>query len=176
MYIEAMATRTTRQKSVKSAAKKGARKTATEKAQPRPPAPPAYKVFISYDSVEWFIANQIKKEIEARKAETWMDRKDLPGGGEIIKSINEGMGSCQEAVVLLSTHSATSQWVLYEIGVADAHGIHITAILNNMAPGEIAPLSNRSKRNLNAFDDFLLDLEGRMKSYFEGQAAGEVSE
>jgi hypothetical protein len=127
-----MAKRATSRKSGKPTAKQEAKKTAAKQA--KPPVPPVYKVFISYDSLEWFIANQIKKEIEARKAETWMDQKDMRGGDEIVKSINEGMDTCQEAVVLLSTHSATSRWVLYEIGVADANGIHITAILNNMAP------------------------------------------
>src|SRR5215217_6794359 len=169
-----MAKRATSRKSGKPAAKKVAKKTAAKNAKPKPPEPPVYKVFISYDSLEWFIANQIKKEIEARKAKTWMDRKDMRGGDEIIKSIDKGMDSCQEAVVLLSTHSATSQWVLYEVGVADGKGIRITAILNNMAPGEMAPLATRSRKDLNDLDDFLLELEGRVKLYVEENATGEV--
>jgi hypothetical protein len=42
---------------------------------------------------------------------------------------------------LLSENSITSQWVIYEVAIADGQGKRITPILNNLAPDmALAPL------------------------------------
>ncbi len=126
--------------------------------------PSAYTVFISHSSKEKWIAKQVAKEIEALGAKTWLDVKDLRGGDEIRRSIKRGIRASNEAVILLSANSITSQWVIYEAALADGQGKRITPILNNLAPAEgLAPLQGIKSVDLNDFDDFLLDLAGRIK-------------
>lgn len=72
--------------------------------------PLAYTVFISHSSKEKWIAKEIAKEIEALGARTWLDLKDLRGGDEIRRSIKQGIRASQEALILLSENSITSQW------------------------------------------------------------------
>jgi hypothetical protein len=122
-----------------------------------------YTVFISHSSKENWIAQQISKEIKALGAETWLDMKDLRGGDEIRRSIKDGIRESQEAVVLLSAHSVTSQWVIYEVGIADGQGKRITPILNNIAHDEVAPLQGIKAIDLNDFGNFLIELAGRIK-------------
>lgn len=66
--------------------------------------------------------------------------------------------------MLLSSHSITSQWVVYEVGIADALGRRITPVLNNIAPEvALAPLQGIKGIDINDFDDFLVELAGRIK-------------
>ena len=65
--------------------------------------------------------------------------------------------------MLLSAHSVTSQWVIYEVGIADGQGKRITPILNNIAHDEVAPLQGIKAIDLNDFDNFLVELAGRIK-------------
>ena len=83
--------------------------------------PSAYTVFISHSSKELWIAGQIAKEIELLGAKSWLDKKDLRGGDEIRRTVKRGIRSSQEAVILLSAQSITSQWVIFEVGVAYAY-------------------------------------------------------
>ena len=142
------------------------KKRATRKAKRKSAEPSAYTVFISYSSKEKWIARQISKEIKALGAETWLDLNDLQGGDEIRRSIKRGIRTSQEMVVLLSLHSITSPWVVYEGAIADEQEKRITPILNNLAPDEtLAPLQGIKAIDLNDFDDFLVELTGRIKKH-----------
>ncbi|HZT61330.1 MAG TPA: toll/interleukin-1 receptor domain-containing protein [Pyrinomonadaceae bacterium] len=159
-----MPERTTSRKAGKAAAKWSARKAVASKVGRRPAESSAYTVFISHSSKERWIAGQISKEIKALGAETWLDLKDLHGGDEIRRSIKRGIRASNEAVVLLSSHSITSQWVVYEVGIADALGKRITPVLNNLSPDiGLAPLQGVKGIDLNDLDDFLVELAGRIR-------------
>lgn len=160
-----MAKRATSRKSVDSAAKQKTKKSPPPKVRREAAEIFTYTVFISHSSKERWIAGQISKEIEALGAKTWLDIKDLRGGDEIRRSIKRGIRASQEAVVLLSSNSITSQWVLYEVGIAGAFGRRIIPVLNNLAPDVgLAPLQGIKGIDLNDFDDFLLELAGRIKN------------
>lgn len=138
------------------------KRAAAQKATRRKVAEPsAYTVFISHSSKELWIAEQIAKEIELLGAKSWLDKKDLRGGDEIRRTVKRGIRSSQEAVILLSAQSITSQWVIFEVGVAYAYGKRITLILNNIAPNSLAPMQGVKAIDLNDFDDFLLELTER---------------
>ncbi len=148
----------------KQATSQKAGKLVARKAKQKPAESSAYTVFISYSSKEKWIAGQISKEIVALGAKSWLDVNDLHGGDEIRRSIRHGIRASQEVVLLLSAHSITSQWVSYEVGVADDQGKRITAVLNNLAPDEtLAPLQGIKALDLNDFDHFLIELVGRIK-------------
>ena len=160
-----MAKRATSRKARKPVTKQKTSKSSAPKVKRRLAEPSAYTVFISHSLKEEWIAGQISKEIIALGAKTWLDLKDLHGGDEIRRSIKRGIRASQEAVVLLSANSITSQWVSYEVGVADSQGKRITPILNNLAPDEtLAPLRGIKPRDLNDFDDFLVELAERIKN------------
>ena len=160
-----MTPRPTSHKAGKAATKSRAVKSSPRKASRQAAEPSAYTVFISHSSKEKWIAKQISKEIEALGAKTWLDLKDLRGGDEIRRSIKRGIRASNEAVVLLSANSITSQWVIYEAGIADGQGKRITPILNNLAPDEaLAPLEGIKAIDLNEFEKFLVELAGRIKN------------
>lgn len=138
-------------------------KSPSRKPQRKDAESPAYTVFISHSSKELWVARQISKEIEAIGAKTWLDKKDLRGGDEIRRTVKHGIRSCQEALVLLSAHSVISQWVIYEVGVADGQGKRVTLILNSIAYHSLAPMQGVKAIDLNDFDDFLLELAKRIK-------------
>jgi hypothetical protein len=128
--------------------------------------PPAYTVFISHSSKESWIAKQIAKEIETLGARTWLDLKYLHGGDEIRRSIERGIRTSHEAIVLLSANSITSQWVIYEVGAAHIQRKRVTPILNNLAPDEtLEPLKGIKALDLNDFDKFLVELAERIKKH-----------
>lgn len=161
-----MAKRATLRKSVKPAAKQKANKLPAQKATTKAAEPSAYIVFISHSSKEKWIARQIAKEIEALGAKTWLDLKDIHGGDEIRRSIRRGIRASKEAIVLLSANSVTSDWVIYEVAIADGQGKRITPVLNNLPPDEVlSPLRGIKAVDLNDFDNFLVELAERIKNH-----------
>jgi hypothetical protein len=159
-----MAKRAASRKSGKPVAKQKTKRPPPRKAKRQAAEPSAYTVFISHSSKERWIAGQISKEIKALGAETWLDLKDLRGGDEIRRSIKRGIRASHEAIVLLSANSITSQWVIYEAGIAYGQGKRVTPILNNIAPDEaIVPMQGIKAFDLNDFNDFLVELAGRIK-------------
>lgn len=161
-----MVKRAPSRKSGKPAAKRKAGKSSARKAKPQPAESSAYTVFISHSSKERWIARQIAKEVEALGAKTWLDLKDMHGGDEIRRSIRRGISASREVIVLLSANSVTSQWVIFEAGIASGQRKRITPILNNVAPDEtLAPLQGIKALDLNDLDDFLLELAGRVKKH-----------
>ena len=160
-----MTARSTRRRAGKSTTKPKAEKPSPRRTGRRSTALSVYTVFISHSYKEEWIARQIAKEIEALGAKTWLDLKDLRGGDEIRRSIKRGIRASQEAVVLLSANSITSQWVIYEAGITDGQGKRITPILNNLAGDEtLAPLEGIKAIDLNEFEKFLVELAGRIKN------------
>ncbi|HWS88086.1 MAG TPA: toll/interleukin-1 receptor domain-containing protein [Pyrinomonadaceae bacterium] len=160
-----MANRAISRKSGKPAAKQKASKRLTLKATTKAAEPSAYIVFISHSSKEKWIARQIAKEIEALGAKTWLDLKDIHGGDEIRRSIRRGIRASKEAIVLLSANSVTSDWVIYEVAIADAQGKRITPVLNNLSSDDVfSPLRGIKAVDLNDFNTFLVELAERIKN------------
>jgi len=125
-------------------------------------APLEYVVFISHSSSNAWIAHQIAKEITALGARPWLDKKDLAGGDVILEEIMRGIRACNEAIVLVSSKSAKSQWVVLEIGAVSVLQKRVTPILNNVSPEALAPMKGIKAIDLNDFDDFLVQLKARM--------------
>jgi hypothetical protein len=121
-----------------------------------------YVVFISHSSQDSWIANQMRKEIEALGAETWLDTVQLAGGDNIFEEIRKGLANCREALVLVTPRSIGSVWVGFEVGVLSEQRKRITPILCYAAPGDFKLLSEVKAIELNDFDDFLAQLQQRM--------------
>jgi hypothetical protein len=121
-----------------------------------------YVVFISYSSLDKWIATVTAEKIQAIGAQSWLDEKDLAGGDIIAGEILRGIDACHEAIVLISPNSVKSQWVPFEIGGARAQHKRVTPILNNVKAQQMAPMQDIHGVDLNSFDRFLAQLKRRI--------------
>ena len=126
---------------------------------------PQYKVFISHSSLDKWIAERMAEKIAETGAKYWLDERDLKGGGDIRKEINDGMHDCQEVVVLFSPNSVDSHWVSFEIGASYAKRKHLTPILNNVSHSSVTLLQGIKAIELNNFSQYLTELKKRMKRW-----------
>jgi hypothetical protein len=120
-------------------------------------------VFISHSSLDKWIAERMAEKIAETRAKYWLDERDLKGGGDIRKEINDGMRDCQEVVVLFSPNSVDSHWVSFEIGASYAKRKHLTPILNNVSHSSITLLQGIKAIELNDFSKYIAELKKRMK-------------
>jgi hypothetical protein len=121
-----------------------------------------YSVFVSHASADSWVANQIAEAIARAGAEPWLDETDLEGGDDILERIRHGIDRCDEAIVLLSTESIKSPWVIFEIGGAYMQHKRVTPILYHVT-SEGMPISGFKGIDLNKFDQFLLQLTKRIR-------------
>jgi TIR domain len=91
-----------------------------------------YKVFISHSSRDKWVAGQMAGKVAETGADFWLDTRDLPGGGDIVEEIIQGIHECQEVIILFSPNSIGADWIHFEIGAARAKRKRLTAILNNV--------------------------------------------
>lgn len=150
-------------------ATRATKKKASAEKRRKPAIPSSYIVFISHSSHDLWVANQIAKEIKALGAKPWLDKKDLEGGDVLQEVIINGIRACREAIVLISPNSITSQWVAFEIGAVAVQRKRVTPLLNNVNPEAMAPMKGVKAIDLNAFDEFLVQLGGRIKQWSRGK-------
>ncbi|MBI3915190.1 MAG: toll/interleukin-1 receptor domain-containing protein [Chloroflexi bacterium] len=125
----------------------------------------AYRVFISHSSHDSWIAKMMAQKIRDVGAEIWLDEKDLEGGDFIIGEIIKGIEASQEAIVLISPASIKSQWVALEIGAVLSQHKRITPILIHTNYDAMAPLKDIQAKDINKFDQFLIELMRRIARY-----------
>lgn len=99
-----------------------------------------YMVFISHASsaLELFIATALAMALKILGAEVWLDIADgVRGGDPIRKRVVEAIANCDEAIVLLSSRSVESDWVIWEIGVIDGKNKRFTPVLVDITQKEV---------------------------------------
>jgi hypothetical protein len=122
-----------------------------------------YVVFISHSSKDIWIATIIAEKVAALGAQAWLDEKALEGGDVILEEIRRGIDACQEAVVLVSQYSVSSQWVPFEIGAAWSQHKRVTPVLINIESEAIAPIKGIKAVSINHIDAFFVQLKGRIE-------------
>ena len=130
--------------------------------------PERYLVFISHASKDKWIARQIVKEIEAKgkrfNVATFLDAKDIEIGESIHEAIRTNLNACNELIVLLSPHSISRQWVLFEIGGAWTAGKRVVPILIGLLPEEMPDILRQLKAiEMNDFETYLEEITQRAK-------------
>jgi hypothetical protein len=123
----------------------------------------SYRVFISHSSLDKWIAERMGEKVTEAGADFWLDVRDLPGGGDIRKEINQGVHECQEVIILFSPNSVNSHWVSFEIGAAYAKRKHLTPILNNVNYTDVLLIQGIKAIELNNFSQYLTELKKRIK-------------
>ena len=104
------------------------------------------RIFISYSQKDHYkiseVIEKLQKEIpEFKDAEVWDPISKLSVGTDFRKEIKKQILSSDLYVLLWTEDSATSPWVLYEAGIADAVGKQIIIITGPDSPDLFGSLS-----------------------------------
>lgn len=91
-------------------------------------------VFISYASGDRSFVDKILKNLRSRglvgdRDEVVVPEKILVPGSSIREALREAIQSASKVIVIWSGESVGSQWVNYEIGMAEALGKPITVLV-----------------------------------------------
>lgn len=76
------------------------------------------KVFISYSSKNYPIANAVRELLAQHKIPSFMAPESIPAGSNYTREIPEAIGECFAMVVLLSQSAQESKWVSKEVDMA----------------------------------------------------------
>lgn len=77
-----------------------------------------HTVFISYSTKDTQQAETVRNVLEYNAIPCWMAPRDIPGGSNYTKEIPIAIRDCQVFVLILSTNSQNSHWVLKELDSA----------------------------------------------------------
>jgi hypothetical protein len=127
-------------------------------------------VFISHFSGDEWVAKQMRKEIEAVGAETFLDAVDIHKGDVFEDEMREALDACDELVVLLTPEALERAYVWVEVGAAWVQKKRIVGVLYRLSAGDIstrertpALLKSVNLCDLNGqFDAYLEEMRGRM--------------
>lgn len=121
-----------------------------------------YRVFISHSAADTWVAQVIAEKIAKLGAAVWIDANDLSGGDYVSQEIITAVHTCDEAVVLVTPFSVSSQWVSAEIGAFLSHGKRVTPLLNHVERQAILPFQGVKAIDLNDLQRFLMELKKRL--------------
>ena len=76
------------------------------------------KCFISYASEDLDFAKRLHGDLQRKGVQCWFAPESLITGDKFKMEIDEAIQHCDKLLVILSTHSVTSDWVEHEVGVA----------------------------------------------------------
>lgn len=101
------------------------------------------RVFISYSRDDSDFAGKLQRDLNAQGIETWRDTTSIPGAADWYQSIMTNLRQMDALLLIVTTHSDASRWVLREALYADQWGIPIIPVF---------PVEYRPRRQL----EFLL--------------------
>jgi len=77
------------------------------------------RVFLSHNYRDReFVESQIREPLTHRRIETWYSEQDIVPGDDYILRIQDGLLKCEWMLVILTPHSAASDWVRAEVNTA----------------------------------------------------------
>lgn len=88
----------------------------------------AADIFISYASEDRGEAEKLARRLESFGWTTWWDRR-IPPGQDYAKVIENALNTARCVIVLWSSDSAASRWVVNEAGAAADRGILVPALI-----------------------------------------------
>jgi hypothetical protein len=112
------------------------------------------KVFVSYALKDRKLAEAAKKELEKRghvsDDTVFVDVQDVPVGEDIRQFLKSKIEASDALVVVLTDAAASSQWINYEVGLADALGKRIIVVTGK------EPKDQRLLANLSSYQTLKL--------------------
>jgi hypothetical protein len=86
-------------------------------------------IFLSYSSKDLEIASALEHALLSRKVRVWRDQRSITAGAKWADAIEKGVRFARGVIVLATTSSAKSDWVIYEYALATGAGIPIAALV-----------------------------------------------
>ena len=80
------------------------------------------KIFISHKQEDSFTANQIANELKSCNVAYYLDVLDesmTQNGKELTDHIRDSLNKCSDIIVVMSSITRLSQWVPFEVGMAE---------------------------------------------------------
>ena len=102
----------------------------------------AIRVFLSYHRADIDVARQMATDLRARGFEVWLDLESMPAGANFQKEILGAIDRTLEngaMVVLVSSRSMESEWVLRELNYALAREGRVVPCLVGPRPPNMPP-------------------------------------
>lgn len=123
------------------------------------------KVFISYSSMDSWIADKVAVDIQGLGIEVFHDRKDVETGDDIDDVIRDQIVSSSEMLALISHAALQSHWVMMEFGAARTLRKRLVPILVGLSPNELPqPINRHLARDLNQIERYYDELRERMRT------------
>ena len=88
------------------------------------------KVFVSHKDSDETIARRVSSRLQANGFEVYLDAVDLAlvkDGPELSDYLLKRMGECQQLIAVVSSATASSWWVPWEIGVGSEKGFRMAS-------------------------------------------------
>jgi hypothetical protein len=83
------------------------------------------KIFISYSRSDRQAAEKMKSHLTAMAHTVWIDRDEITGGELWRAQIVEAIENCDTFILIISSSSVRSKYVLQELNIADSEGKRI---------------------------------------------------
>jgi len=131
----------------------------------------AYRVFVSHDWSDRWVARQMARCISDAGAQPFVDIFDIEKGDRFEERIREELAECQELVALLTPWSVDRNWVWTEMASAWIMRKRLVPVLYGITLHEIgqlhgglAHLSASNVCGIDEFDDYIRELRERTKT------------
>jgi hypothetical protein len=103
---------------------------------------PNYKVFVSYGSVDAWIARQMGRRIrDDCGALTFLDVEEVASGDNFKQRVHSEIRTAHELVALFTPWSARRSWVWIEVGAAWAQEKRVIAVLHGLSISEFEEIA-----------------------------------
>ncbi len=116
------------------------------------------KVFVSYVFTDRKLAETAKRELEKRghvsEDTEFSDEHEIAFGEDIRQHLKSEIEASDALVVVLTDEAASSQWINYEVGLADALGKRIIVVTGK------EPKDQRLLANLATYQQIKLEDAG----------------
>ena len=93
------------------------------------------KIFVSYSTKDTDLANEIVNYLESNGFPCWIAPRDITSGMDYTDLLNSALTNCHTLLLIVSSHSAKSQWVKKEVTTAVSLNKNIIPFL--ISPTEI---------------------------------------
>ncbi|MBZ0285113.1 MAG: HEAT repeat domain-containing protein [Anaerolineae bacterium] len=87
-------------------------------------------IFISYSHEDEDFANELKENLSGQGYQPWVDKSRLEAGDNWLEAVDSAINRAFALILVLSPHSVSSQYVIYEFGYAVGVRLDVIPILH----------------------------------------------
>lgn len=107
------------------------------------------RIFLSFSSADRGLADEINEHLREKGFTTWF-LSDATPSQPTREELEKGLMTADTYVVLLSSRSISSPWVMFEIGAAVGQGKRVLPVLLSRIPAKSLPSVLRGARAVDA--------------------------